>query len=318
MKKSEKRFILLCCLVLAAGMAGCSLTGWEANPYRVDTVVRIPVDPTKAPTETETAVQTEQSAEETVPPTEAEPVVTEPTEEKPDSSGKSSGGSSKSSGGSGSKGSTKKNTDSSSQPTEPPKPTDPPVTQPPASEPAITEPPMTEPPMTEPAQTAPPVTEPPAAQPPATEATETLPAEITEPADRLYDISGYVVGSLEYAMQDQINAARSDAGVSTLSLDARLSAIASARSYELSQLWSHTRPDGRSYATVLDDYGYSAGTVTELLVYVSGSEDAAAMVGKWMDSDTHKESLLRESCTAVGIGVYRADGFSYVCCLMVG
>lgn len=197
--------------------------------------------------------------------------------------------------------------------------TEPPATEPPTTDPPVTEPPATEPPTTEPAATEPPVTEPPATEsaatePPATEPPVTEPPE-TEPP--LYDISGYAVGYLEYAILDQINAHRADAGLDALQMDEYLCAIASCRSYEVSLVWSHTRPDGRSFATVLDDYGYGAGGAEELLVYALGFADGTAMADRWMQSDAHRQLLLGSWSTA-GIGVYDANGYIYVTCLLVG
>lgn len=155
-----------------------------------------------------------------------------------------------------------------------------------------------------PGATEPPVTEPTATEPPATEPPR-------------YDIWDYEVGNLEYVMAAQINAHRAATDLPELAFDEWLCAIASQRSFELSSLWSHTRPDGRGYATVLDDYGYGAGAVQELLVYDSGSGDGGAMADRWMESDSHRDSLLGDYHT-VGVGVYRADGLIYVTCLLIG
>lgn len=287
--KVKREIILLMLLELI--LTGCSRAD---DPYRVDTVVRIPVNPTDAPTETlaeATEVVTDPTEaagtepEETEEPTETVPETTEPEKKQSTGGSKSSGGTKRSSG---------KN--DSTKTTEPPKETDPPKeTQLPATEPAETEP---------------------AAAVHSEEGEEQTEPPATEP--EVYDISGYSVGSLEYSILDQINAARSEAGLGALSLNSRLSAIASCRGYEISQVWSHTRPDGRGYSSVLSDYGYGAGTVTELLAYVSGGGDAAAIVDKWLSSDSHKGSMLSESYTTVGIGVYCANGYTYICCLMVG
>ena len=164
-------------------------------------------------------------------------------------------------------------------------------TEPPATEPPATEPPATEPPATEPAETEPPATEPP-----------------------LYDITDYRVGSLEYEMLDRINEHRAEAEQEPFWMEEWLCAIASCRSYEASQVWSHTRPDGRHFATVLEDYGYSVAAVQELMVYDTGSGDGTAMVDRWMEGN-QRELLLGDYTTA-GIGVYRADGIIYVTCLI--
>ena len=150
--------------------------------------------------------------------------------------------------------------------------------------------------------------------PAATEPAATEPAP-TEPS--VYDISGYVTGALEYAMLDRINTHRSEAGMPELTMDEGLCAIASCRSYEASLVWSHTRPDGRYFATVLDDYGYGAGAAEELLVYALGFADGTAMVDRWIQSDAQRQ-LLMGNWSAAGIGVYDADGYIYVTCLLIG
>ena len=153
---------------------------------------------------------------------------------------------------------------------------------------------------------------------PTTEATTeatTVPVE-TEPP--LYDISGYVVGSLETAMMDEINSCRAAEGLSELGKSSRLCAIASARAYEVCQSWSHTRPDGRGYATVFGDYGFGCGSSAENLIYTSGGEDAATLVAKWMGSDGNRNNLMNSGFSTVGIGIYKANGYVYIACLLAG
>lgn len=140
-------------------------------------------------------------------------------------------------------------------------------------------------------------TQPPASEPPA------------------YDISGYVVGNLEYAMLNRINEHRAEEGHGELVLDEYLCAVASYRSFEASRLWSHSRPDGRSYETVLADYGYGGSAAGELLGHATG--DGAAIVDKWMNSESHRKLLMNGS-SVVGIGVYSAGGVTYVTCLLIG
>ena len=151
--------------------------------------------------------------------------------------------------------------------------------------------------LTEPPVTEPPVTEPPATEPP------------------LYDISDYAVGDLEYAILDRINECRMEAGLEELWMDEYLCAIASCRAYEAGIVWSHTRPDGRGYGTVLADYGYGGGAAGELLGYSTG--DGAAVADKWMASEPHRALLMGDS-SAVGIGIYCAGGVTYVACLLIG
>ena len=286
--------------ILLIGLLCLLLAGCGADEYRVTTVVYIPVSPTEAPVlpeqtlppETQTEAETEQPTEETLPEeTETAP---EETEEVPETTAPEK-----------KKGSSKKKNPQKE-------------TEPPATEPVATEAPSTEPPATEVTETEPPVTEPPATESPATEPSETEPDATGVPATEpeLYDISGYSLGSLEKNMASAINAYRAAEGLGELNLSSRLSAIASCRGYEISRVWSHTRPDGRDYGTVLGDYGYG-GSAQELLVYVSGSGDAQSIVDKWMGSDSHRELLLGNFST-IGIGVYRANGYTYIACLLAG
>ncbi len=265
---------LLAMLLLCSGCAG------GEKPYRVETVVWIPVNPTVAPVVWEETLP-EETEEETVSAAE-KPTQPSATKKPGTSTGSFSGGNVSS----GTNNSSNKS-DTSDKNSTAGKPQNPEETTPPSTAPAQTEPPETEP-------------------------------AATESGNEPYDISGYVVGSLEYAIRDRVNAARGEEGLPELNLDARLSAIASCRAYELAQLWSHTRPDGRGYGTVLTDYGYSAATVTELLVYATGSGEGTRMAEQWLASDSHRASLLSTSVSVAGIGIYRADGYTYVCCLLVG
>lgn len=280
-------------LILVLALLLCTGCGFREDPYKVDTVIRIPVNPTEATRHTEEP--TVADAPETEMPTESATEAPTEAAKKPSSGGNK---------GSGNKGSSNKKEETKPRETEP-RETEPKETKPMETDPVETKPEETPPSVTEPESTEPEETHPPQTQPPE-----------TEPEDELYDISGYTVGSLEYAMGDRINAARRENELAEYSFSSRLSAIASCRAYEISEVWSHTRPDGRHYTTVLADYGYGAGSATELLVYITGNGDAEEIVGKWLSSDSHRDSLLGGYST-MGIGVYRSGGYTYVCCLLV-
>ena len=269
----KRIMIVMACLLIL--LTGC---GREA-PYRVDTVVRIPVNPTEETRPPETEPEATPPVTELTEPPETEPeeteLPTEPATEPTEAKNPSGGGS----------GGRKPPSDKGNSSGQKPNPTEPPQTEPAAEE-----------------------TEAPA-EPSETEAPETEP--------QIYDISGYSPGSLEYAVADALNAAREAEGLSALTMDTRLSAIASCRAWEISQVWSHTRPDGRHYATVLGDYGYAASSVTELLLYHSGGNDGAAIAARWLESESHRTAIL-SGYRLAGIGIYRAGGTVYVCCLLVG
>lgn len=274
MKRNTMIAVFLCGVLLT----GC---GQAENPYRVDTVVRIPVDPTDAPTEAPTEPEEPPASTETDESTETQ-APTEVTEGNTESSGKKTTSSPKSS-------STTKTSTGSKK-----------------SDSAVKQESTKTTEAAEPEQTAVPETEPPA------EASETTAQ--TEPP---YDPSDYSVGSLEKAILKEMNAYRVEAGLNELSISRKLSGIAALRAEEALAVWSHTRPDGRSYTTAMSDYGYGFGTSAENLAHASGSGDAAAMVAKWMDTDS-KDNILNENFATAGIGVYRSGGVTLVAVLLVG
>lgn len=161
---------------------------------------------------------------------------------------------------------------------------------------------------TQPPQTTPP-TQPPKPKPEPTEPPETRKPRETEGA---FDPGSYSPGSLEKKILQELNAN----GDTELTLSRKLSGIAALRARELTVSWSHTRPDGRDYKTVLTDYGYGYGRVTEKLLNVPGKGDAAAIAASWLRASP--EDFTGGEYTKAGIGLYRTGGYTYVCCILVG
>lgn len=159
---------------------------------------------------------------------------------------------------------------------------------------------------------APKATEPPATQPPETEPPQT---EATEPP--VFDVSGYVPGNFEYAVAEQINACRTDAGLEPLSVNVTLCGIASVRAYEICQSWSHTRPDGNGWITVLSDYGFGCSCAAEELAHTTGY-DAVSIVNKWMGAESNSADLLNPAYTTIGVGVYSANGSVFLAAILAG
>ena len=147
-----------------------------------------------------------------------------------------------------------------------------------------------------------PATDPPTSQP-ATEAESEAP---TRPS-----VSSYNPTSLDRSAADAINARRSEAELSALSLDGRLCTAAAQRARELSVSWSHTRPDGSHYSTVLAEFSCGYSQARENLYYTAGSANAKTIVEKWISSDDHREILLSPNAAAMGIASFQCDGITY-------
>ena len=87
-----------------------------------------------------------------------------------------------------------------------------------------------------------------------------------------------------------------------------LARAAAIRGTEQVEFYSHTRPDGRSCFTVLDDCGVARTSAGENIAM--GTADAftpAQIVNMWMDSEGHRKNILNPAFTAMGVGYGRDD-----------
>ena len=142
----------------------------------------------------------------------------------------------------------------------------------------------------------------------------TAPVETEPPAtsyeNPVYDISSHRIGSYEKSILEEINRHRSDGGISPLTMSGKLSALAAIRAYECSKDFSHTRPDGRSWDTVLSDYGASA--YTESILYASSGTGAGLLLDACMSSGNHSEKIMNSDYRAAGIGIFDTGRYVYI------
>lgn len=106
-----------------------------------------------------------------------------------------------------------------------------------------------------------------------------------------------------------VNAERAKYGLSSLTYDATLAKAADIRAVEIKSLFSHTRPNGQSCFTVLDEIGYSYRGAGENIAY--GQRSAEEVMTAWMNSEGHRANILGENYTHIGIGVYESGGVIY-------
>lgn len=109
-----------------------------------------------------------------------------------------------------------------------------------------------------------------------------------------------------------INKERAKNSLAPLSYDARLESACATRAKEAAALWSHTRPDGRQWNTVFNDYSISGlytGKGENLLN--SYTLDAESAVEAWMGSTDHRENILRTEYTATCIAIYKTGANNY-------
>lgn len=105
------------------------------------------------------------------------------------------------------------------------------------------------------------------------------------------------------AVFDSVNNYRRQAGLTELTYDTDLQAAANVRAQEIVKTFAHTRPDGSSWSTV------SSKAKGENIA--SGYSTAEAVMSGWMNSQGHRENILRSSFKSIGVGVYSQGGTLY-------
>ncbi len=101
------------------------------------------------------------------------------------------------------------------------------------------------------------------------------------------------------------NAEREDENLSLLTLNQDLTDGASVRAVEIEETFGHTRPNGESCFTVLNESYTATGENI-----AAGQNSASSVVTDWMNSTGHRENILSGSFTKLGVG-YAQDSLKY-------
>lgn len=104
-----------------------------------------------------------------------------------------------------------------------------------------------------------------------------------------------------------VNDIRADAGCSPVSVDERLTQSASAHSADMSarNYFSHSSPEGESFANRASQAGYPSPGAENI---AQGYSNAEAAMDGWMKSEGHRKNILNCSLTTMGVGV-EANGW---------
>ncbi len=109
-----------------------------------------------------------------------------------------------------------------------------------------------------------------------------------------------------------VNAERAKEGLAPLTLDAKVSAAAQIRATECEQRFSHTRPNGSSFATALKEQNISYRSAGENIAW--GQKTPQEVVTAWMNSAGHRANIMNKNFTTIGVGYYEnARGTDYWC-----
>ncbi len=124
---------------------------------------------------------------------------------------------------------------------------------------------------------------------------------------------------------DEINATRAQTGLKAFIWNDRLYLAAQTRAKEISneKAFTHTRPDGSNYATVLTEFEVSASIRNEIIAH--GFSTAQALVDKWATSNSTSPVINALVYSQAAIGVYKLppetegeEGHYYYALLVIG
>ena len=111
---------------------------------------------------------------------------------------------------------------------------------------------------------------------------------------------------------DLVNAERAKEGLSPLTIDTKVQDAAMLRAKKCEQLFSHTSPDGSSFATALKEQNVSYKSAGENIAW--GQTSPEKVMNAWMNSSGHRANIMNPNFTTIGVGYYEnAKGTDYWC-----
>ena len=99
-----------------------------------------------------------------------------------------------------------------------------------------------------------------------------------------------------------VNAERAKENLPALTMSVELNNAAQIRAVETTQSFSHTRPNGSSFSSVLKENGISYRGAGENIA--CGQKTPEAVVTAWMNSEGHRANILNKNFTTIGVGYY--------------
>lgn len=105
---------------------------------------------------------------------------------------------------------------------------------------------------------------------------------------------------------DLVNIERRKAGVKPLALSDELMRAAAVRSQEITQVFSHTRPDGTKFSSLVSRHGRRIGENI-----AGGYQTPEDVVDGWMRSEGHRKNILHPDFTELGVGYTYEENSQY-------
>lgn len=131
-------------------------------------------------------------------------------------------------------------------------------------------------------------------------------------ADSSEELASKSTEELAYEMVELINKDRAKYGREELEIDDTLMEFAAVRAEEISEKYSHTRPDGTHCTDELKNSYDNYSGYGENIYKNRNMSPETAEVG-FMNSTGHRKNILNSKYIAVGVGVYELNGiYHYV------
>ncbi|MCL1788776.1 MAG: leucine-rich repeat protein [Oscillospiraceae bacterium] len=108
---------------------------------------------------------------------------------------------------------------------------------------------------------------------------------------------------------DLVNAERAKVGVTALTLDKELTEAAMTRAVELSVNFSHTRPSGENFSSIVSKTGITLGENI-----AAGQHNPEQVIESWMNSAGHRANILStngNNAKSIGIGCFQSGNTLY-------
>ncbi len=114
---------------------------------------------------------------------------------------------------------------------------------------------------------------------------------------------------------DAVNKEREAKGLDPVVLNPVLTAAAEKRADEISRKYDkkHLRPDGEKWSTVLDEFNYDAKVAAENIGRNTYdlSDSVKRNMKNWMNSKAHRDNILSEKVTELGVGWEKNGEYYY-------
>ncbi len=131
-------------------------------------------------------------------------------------------------------------------------------------------------------------------------------ADSASASGNVYDENIKNVEAFPEEVLQLVNKERAKVGARPLRLSNDLSGAAAIRAEEITQLFSHTRPDGSQFITLLRDRNHTLGENI-----AAGNPTPEEVVDSWMHSPGHRANILNKVFKELGVGYYYKEGSPY-------